>query len=216
MIAESDGLTRATWLLTYATFGLVLTGIGAIIFAWVQLGRERSQRRVENLERQLEMFESDRFRKVRAKLGRDRLKGDSLKDFDPSDPPVGCYELLDFFEHVALLARQKNLSSFGTWHSFGPWIGPVWSDFREVIAIEQVNNKTTYCDFSWLVEEIKKIERKEGGDFLEYGTEELEGHYSYERALTENDVPRSRPRLKRRGKKASAATPSLPPPSLPN
>src|SRR5258708_37606239 len=164
--------------------------MGGIVFAWVKLSRERAERKVENLERQLEMFESDRFRRVRAKLGKDRLRGENLKDLDPSDPPVGCYEMLDFFEHIALLARQKNLSLFGVWHSFGPWIGPAWSDFREVVAVEQAYNKTTYCDFNWLVEKIKKIEKKEGGDFLDYDREELEGHYGYELSLVESNVPR--------------------------
>ena len=38
---DKAGLTLATWCLVLATFLLVLTGIGAIGFAWIQLGAER-------------------------------------------------------------------------------------------------------------------------------------------------------------------------------
>jgi hypothetical protein len=209
MMIESDGMTRATWLLAYATFGLVGTGLGGIVFVWIQLNQERKQKRVENLERQIDMFESERFRKVRARLGDERLKGERLRDLEPGDPPKGCYEVLDFFEHIALLARERNLSIFGVWHSFGPWIGPVWSDFKEVIAIEQIHNKTTYCDFRWLVAKIEKVEKKEGGDFLKYEQDDLESHYIYERALMDSNVVgvRSRPTPRKRSKKASAPIP---------
>jgi hypothetical protein len=211
-MTDADGMTRATWLLAYATLGLVATGIAGIIFVWIQLSRERTQKRVENLERQIDMFEGNRFLKIRAKLGTERLRGENLKEMDSNDPPAGVFELLDFFEHVALLARERNLSAFGVWHSFGPWIGATWSDFKEIVAIEQIYNKTTYCDFRWLVEKIKKIETKEGGDLLEYDQEDLEGHYIYERQLAQGDVlgARKRPKLKRRSKTISIAPPITP------
>lgn len=194
-----DDLTRATWWLAYATAGLVLTGVGGIIFVWLQLRADRRQKRVENLERQIEIFEGDRFRKARAKLASDRLNGGDLRWLDPGDPPYGAYEILDFFEHVALLVREKNLSAFGVWHTFGTWIGAVWSDFKTVVAVGQVDDPATYCDFKWLVEKLRKIERKhrdQGG--MDYDEADLESHYTYEKTVSESPALRARRRVKRK------------------
>jgi hypothetical protein len=194
-----DDLTRATWWLAYATIGLVLTGVGGIIFVWLQLRADRRQKRVENLERQIEIFEGDRFRKARAKLASERLDGGDLRWLDPGDPPYGAYEILDFFEHVALLVREKNLTPFGVWHSFGPWIGAVWSDFKTVVAVEQTDDPATYCDFTWLVEKMKRIGKKhrdEGG--MDFDEGDLEAHYAYEKTVSETPALRARRKVKRK------------------
>jgi len=44
---------------------LVLTGLGAIVFAWRQLTAQRDISRVDNLEKQVSYFESEHFLKFR-------------------------------------------------------------------------------------------------------------------------------------------------------
>lgn len=200
--ANEMQLTNATWWLVAATFSLAITGIGGILFAWLQLHNERSHRRVENLEHQLEIWESDRYRKIRSDLANARLKNDTLCEVDPSDPPHQAYEILDFFEHVALLVKHGNISNFQVWHTFGPWIAPTWSDLKTVVAVEQVDDPATHRDFSWLVKKMRRIERKNGGSFMKFDDPDLESHYAYEQKLAiDGNGVRSRPRKQRKPKK---------------
>src|ERR1700710_2788018 len=56
-----------------ATSILVLTSVGAIAYAGLQLRHERQYRAVENLEKQLSFFLSDKFVAVRRRLAESRL-----------------------------------------------------------------------------------------------------------------------------------------------
>ena len=56
-----------------ATSILVLTSVGAIAYAGLQLRHERQYRSVENLEKQLSFFLSDNFVAARRRLAQARL-----------------------------------------------------------------------------------------------------------------------------------------------
>lgn len=62
-----------------ATVVLVLTSAGAIGYAGLQLRHERAYRTVDNLEKQLSFFLSDKFVGVRRRLAESRLNGAGLK-----------------------------------------------------------------------------------------------------------------------------------------
>ena len=193
-------LTLATWWLVFATFALVFTGLAAVLFAWIQIAVQRSQTRIGNLESLIQWFEGDRIRRVRQDLATSRLTASGkLKHLDLDDVPDPAEELLDFFEHVALLVRRGHLKAFDVWHTFGQWIAAMRADFREYIAVQQAYDPTIYCDFTWLFQKLLKIERKENGSGLEYDDDNLEGHYGYERRLEGVRVPvRRKPRRRSR------------------
>lgn len=211
-LADQHSLAAATWALVGATLLLALTGVAGIIFAWRQLVNERKQRQVENLEHQLDTWEGQRYRSLRSGLASKRLRGDSLRHLDPSDPPDQAYDILDFFEHLAVLVKHGNLSAFDVWHAFGPWIGAIWSDLRGMVALEQQDSPVTYCDFSWLIKEISAIEKEEAGKFLDYDDDDLEAFYLYEAevATSIGGGLRSRPKKRQHKTKKRAQSESGP------
>ena len=86
-----------------------------------------------NLERQLSFFLSEPFLLARRKLAEDRLMGKSLKPLDPGAPPLSVFELLDFYEHIALLVKKDHLDVYDVWHTFYEWLQPVYFDLREIL-----------------------------------------------------------------------------------
>lgn len=80
-----------------ATAAQVLTSAGAIGYAALQLRHERAYRTVDNLEKQLSFFLSDRFVAVRRRLAESRLDGAGLKAWTLDDPPVNAFDVLDFY-----------------------------------------------------------------------------------------------------------------------
>jgi hypothetical protein len=63
---------------------------------WRQLISEKYSRRVENLERQVDNFEGERYRSVRARLAKLKCPQGVLERLDLNDPPSEVYETLDF------------------------------------------------------------------------------------------------------------------------
>jgi hypothetical protein len=210
-------MTRATWWLVYATFSLVGTGLLTITFAWIQIALQRTQTRVGNLESLVQWFEGDRIRRVRQSLAICRLTGSAkLKRLDLDDVPDPADELLDFFEHMAFLVRRGHLKAFDTWHTFGPWIAAIHADFREYIAVLQVHDATTYCDFAWLFKRLVEIDRREKGSGLEYDDDDLEAHYGYESRLDGVRVPvRRKPRKRKTGPERGGGVTEKPTPEPP-
>jgi len=198
-MTSEQHLTLATWWLVFATFSLVVTGLAAVVFAWIQIGVQRGQTRIDNLEMLTQWFEGDRLRQVRQKLAIARITSSGkLKKLDLDDAPDAAIERLDFFEHVAFLVRRGHLRAYDVWHTFAHWIASMHADFKEYIAIEQVHDRTVYCDFTLLFNKLLTIERREKGSGLHYDGDDLEGHYEYERALEGIKVPgRRKPRRKK-------------------
>src|SRR5580692_5420127 len=111
-----------------ATSILVLTSVGAIAYAGLQLRHERQYRSVANLEKQLSFFLSDSFVAARRRLAQARLDltGDDakLQAWELDSPPVTAFEVLDFYEHLALLVKKGHLDIYDVWHTFYEWAQP--------------------------------------------------------------------------------------------
>jgi hypothetical protein len=212
-MTDEGHLTLATWWLVFATFALVITGLAAVIFAWIQIAVQRAQTRIGNLELLTQWFEGDRIRQVRQALATSRLTtSGNLKRLDLDDVPDPADELLDFFEHVAFLVRRGHLGAFDVWHTFGQWIATLHADFGEYVVVQQHHDPVVYCDFTWLFKKLLKIEHSEKGTGLEFSDDDLEGHYGYERRLDGLRVPVKRKprkrsqRIERAGRPAETAT----------
>jgi len=202
-ITDEKYLTSATWGLVAATILLVLTALLTIAFTWIQLSIQRRQTRIDNLEKQIDRFESEVFQRTRRSLATKRLdKNDELVILDIKDIPIELQEILDFFEHLAFLVRRGHLGTYDVWHTFATWIGPVYWDSREYIAIEQLDDKTVYEDLVWLYQRMVRQDKKCHGEGLVWDTDEdLAGYYLYERG-PEAVIPRKKP-MKRKKKKFS-------------
>jgi hypothetical protein len=108
---EAGGRLVVNWeaVQAVATAALVVTSAGAISYAGLQLRHERDYRAVENLEKQLSFFLSEKFVSVRQTLAESRLEGDELKAWTLEEPPVSAFEVLDFYEHLSLLVKKGHL-----------------------------------------------------------------------------------------------------------
>jgi hypothetical protein len=168
-----------------ATSVLVLTSGGAIAYAGLQLRHEREYRSVANLEKQLSFFLSEKFVAVRRRLAEARLDGEALRPWDLDDPPVSVFEVLDFYEHLALLVKKGHLDVYDVWHTFYEWAQPVYVDMQSLIESDESAYSELYCDLRELIEEIDKIQiermkTQKGEHWSLWTPERIIEHYRYE------------------------------------
>ena len=168
-----------------ATSVLVLTSGGAIAYAGLQLRHEREYRSVANLEKQLSFFLSEKFVAVRRRLAEARLDGEALRPCDLDDPPVSVFEVLDFYEHLALLVKKGHLDVYDVWHTFYEWAQPVYVDMQPLIESDESAYSELYCDLRELIEEIDKIQiermkTQKGEHWSLWTPERIIEHYRYE------------------------------------
>jgi hypothetical protein len=165
-----------------STAALVVTGAGAIYFAYRQIENERVYRRIENLEEQLGRFDADPIANHRKTLAEARLDASkaTLRSLDAEDPPVSTYEILNFFEHIAFLVDKGHLNVFDVWHTFDYWATAYYYDFRSVIEVEQRDDCSSYCDFVKLITQLREVQIKETGRENTWLPDELVGFYSSE------------------------------------
>jgi len=180
-----------------STVGLVLTGVGAIYFAYRQIENERVYRRIENLEEQLRRFDGAPIAEHRKRLAEGRLNASrsELRSLDPEDPPSCAYELLNFFEHVAFLTEKGHLDIYDVWHSFDYWATAYYFDLRPVIEAEQQDDSSSYCDFVTLISHLRPIEMREAGQLSTWVADELVNFYDSELEDVKKPVKRRSPRM---------------------
>jgi hypothetical protein len=158
----------ATFAIAIGTFLLVATGVGAVMFARKQINAERAYKRVENLERELDKFDTGHCAIARESLAKGRLaQSGKLELLDSETAPAGAFGILNFFEHIGHLSRAGHLDARDVWHTFGWWILIMGHDLRSLVDEEREESKTVFCDFEWLVKEISSIEEKEEGKQLQ-------------------------------------------------
>jgi hypothetical protein len=141
-----------------ATAALVVTSAGAISYAGLQLRHERDYRAVENLEKQLSFFLSEKFVSVRRALAESRLEGDELKAWTLEEPPVSAFEVLDFYEHLSLLVKKGHLDVYDVWHTFYEWAQPVYVDMQRLIESEDSAYTEHYRDLQKMMRQMDEIQ----------------------------------------------------------
>ncbi|HEY0795469.1 MAG TPA: hypothetical protein VGD64_06785 [Acidisarcina sp.] len=174
-----------------ATFGLVLSSFGAILYASKQLHHERAYRQMANLERQLTFFLSERFLLARSRLAQDRLaedrlEGMALKPLDPRNPPMSVFEILDFYEHVALLIKKDHLDIYDVWHTFYEWLQPVYFDLLPILDDKEGQWYYHYSDLCRLMGQLDALQKTKmvGTERTArqaiWTAERIVAHYKYE------------------------------------
>jgi hypothetical protein len=189
-----------------ATVALVVTSAGAISYAALQLRHERSYRTVDNLEKQLSFFLSDKFVEVRRMLAEARLDGAELKSWTVDDPPVSAFGVLDFYEHLSLLVKKGHLDVYDVWHTFYEWAQPVYVDMQPLIEGSESPYAEHYKDLQRLVRQMDeiqmaKMQTQKGEHWALWTPERIIEHYQYE--LQSGGRPR---RIRRRHQTQVTAT----------
>lgn len=179
-----------------ATFGLVASSFGAILYASKQLHHERSYRQMANLERQLTFFLSERFLLARSRLAEDRLaenrltesggEDPTLKPLNPRNPPMSVFEVLDFYEHVALLIKKDHLDIYDVWHTFYEWLQPVYFDLLPILDDKDGQWYFHYSDLCRLMGQLDTLQKTKmvatGRNARQaiWTAERIVAHYKYE------------------------------------
>jgi hypothetical protein len=191
-----------------ATVVLVVTSAGAIAYAALQLRHERAYRSVENLEKQLSFFLSDKFVAVRRRLAEARLDETGLKPWTLEEPPVSAFEVLDFYEHLSLLVKKGHLDLYDVWHTFYEWAQPVYVDMQSLIESEDSAYSEHYRDLRRMMRrmdeiQMAKMERQKGEHWALWTPDRIIDHYKYELETG------GRPRRMRRRHQTQLATARL-------
>jgi hypothetical protein len=168
-----------------ATVVLVLTSGGAIAYASLQIKNERAYRSVANLERQLSFFLSPSFIAARQRLAEARLDSSGLKAWSLNDPPISAFEVLDFYEHLALLVKKGHLNLYDVWHTFYEWAQPVYVDMQPLIESSESAYADHYNDLQRMMGRMddiqrRKMHRQKGEHWTLWGTDRIIEHYRYE------------------------------------
>ncbi len=168
-----------------ATVVLVLTSAGAIVYAGLQLRHEREYREVANLEKQLSFFLSDGFVAARRRLAEARLDENGLKAWELDDPPMSVFEVLDFYEHLALLVKKGHLNVYDVWHTFYEWAQPVYVDMQPLIESDDSSYSDHYSDLRKLMRQmdeiqLKRMHRKNANHWALWTPDRILEHYRYE------------------------------------
>jgi hypothetical protein len=168
-----------------ATVVLVVTSAGAIAYAALQLRHEREYRAVENLEKQLSFFLSDKFVAVRRRLAESRLDETGLKPWTLEEPPVSAFEVLDFYEHLSLLVKKGHLDLYDVWHTFYEWAQPVYVDMQPLIESEDSAYSEHYSDLRRMIRrmdeiQMAKMQAQKGEHWALWTPDRIIEHYKYE------------------------------------
>ncbi len=172
-----------------ATSILVLTSVGAIAYAGLQLRHEREYRSVENLEKQLSFFLSESFVAGRRRLAVARLDTTSedikLQPWELDCPPVSAFEILDFYEHLALLVKKGHLELYDVWHTFYEWAQPVYVDMQAVIESPDSMYFDHYNDLQSMMRrmdeiQLRRMHKQNANHWALWTPERIIEHYRYE------------------------------------
>ena len=168
-----------------ATSTLVLTSVGAIGYAGLQLKHEREYRSVTNLEKQLGVFQGEMFVAARKRLAADRLVDGELAEWDKELPPASALEVLDFYDHIGLLVKKGHLEVYDVWHTFYEWAQPVYVDLRCLIEDADSQFAEHYLDLRRLMRkmdelQIGRMHIKKANYWALWTPERIIDHYKYE------------------------------------
>jgi hypothetical protein len=189
-----------------ATVALAVTSAAAISYAGLQLRHERDYRAVENLEKQLSFFLSEKFVAVRRRLAESRLDEEGLRAWTVEEPPVSAFEVLDFYEHLSLLVKKGHLDVYDVWHTFYEWAQPVYVDMQPLIESVESAYTEHYRDLQRMMRQMDeiqmaKMETQKGEHWALWTPERIIEHYRYE--LKTSGRPR---RIRRRNQTQLTAT----------
>ena len=186
------------------TLALVATSVGAIGYAGLQLRHEREYRSVANLEKQLSFFHSPGFVAARQKLAAARLGDGQLRPWTVNDPPVSAFEVLDFYEHLALLVKKGHLELYDVWHTFYEWAQPVYVDMQPLIEDEESPFANHYADLRRMMRrmdsiQLRRMHARNANHWALWTPDRMIEHYQYELEVGDG--------IERGGRRSAASSP---------
>ncbi len=84
----------------------------------------------------------------------------TLLAWDLESPPVSVFEVLDFYEHLALLVKKGHLELYDVWHTFYEWAQPVYVDLQALIESPESMYADHYNDLQRMMRQMDEIQLK--------------------------------------------------------
>ena len=81
-----------------------------------------------------------------------------LRDWEMDDPPLSAFEVLDFYEHLALLVKKGHLDLYDVWHTFYEWAQPVYVDMQQLIESNDSVYSDHYVDLRRMMRQMDEIQ----------------------------------------------------------
>ena len=101
------------------------------------------------------------------------------------DPPVSVFEVLDFYEHIALLVKKGHLDLYDMWHTFYEWAQPVYVDLQLLIESADSAYADHYDDLQRMMRkmdeiQLKRMHSKNANHWALWTPDRIIEHYRYE------------------------------------
>jgi hypothetical protein len=108
-----------------------------------------------------------------------------LQTWELDSPPVSAFEILDFYEHLALLVKKGHLDIYDVWHTFYEWAQPVYVDMQALIESPDSMYADHYNDLQRMMRRMDEIQlarmhRKKANHWALWTPDRIIEHYKYE------------------------------------
>jgi|SRR6267378_1635362 len=170
------------------TGALALFTFVALVVGYRQLKEFQAEGQVQHLLALDQKFDQEPMLTYRRGLAEKRLKNEE----DPDE----LYPLLDFFETVGLLVNRGYLDESDVWNTFSYSVFVLNADARQIIEQRQREDRTTYEEFSSLVERLQRIETDKHGTGAHPSKDDITDYWKQELSAGKSIPMRPHPRKK--------------------
>jgi hypothetical protein len=153
------------WLTAVFTGIVAGAGVWALVYASGQIRQARQEAQIQHLLSLDHEYRSEPMVTYRRVCAQKRLLN--------MEGPDEEFQLLDFFETVALLANHGYLKDTDVWETFSLDIFSLFADARETIEQDQKDDPAEYSNLSLLVPRLEAIEGSRHGTSAKPSKEDL-------------------------------------------
>ena len=98
---------------------------------------------------------------------------------------MAVFEVLDFYEHLALLVKKGHLELYDVWHTFYEWAQPVYVDMQPLIESPDSMYADHYDDLQAMMRrmdelQLKRMHAKNANHWALWTPDRIIEHYRYE------------------------------------
>jgi hypothetical protein len=144
----------------WTAIGSISSSIGvivAIIIFIFQSRRAMLTKAIDILMQYDKRFDSTEFRLIRSRAAKYLLSGNKKED---GDGRQAISDVLNFFEAVAFLYKNKIIKADMIWHTFASWFLAYWKAAELYIQESRLEDPTAYEDTNTLFDAVLTIEKK--------------------------------------------------------
>ena len=145
-------------LINWTAIGSIATSIGvivAIVAFIIESYQYRFTKAIDILMQFDNRFDSPEFRKIRRRAAEFPLSGSKEED---KDGRQAIADVLNFFETVAFLYRNKAIKANMVWHTFASWLLPYWKASESYIQKRLLDDPNSYGETAVLFDAVWSIE----------------------------------------------------------